>query len=80
MKNLICIRKFVQILLQHIHLLYQGLDGSLVFIKNIYGYIVEDANYEYDIILDIPENKKSRKTDACSYTYEVKDSDKSNLI
>lgn len=51
-------------------------DGSLVFIKNIFSYIVEDGNYEYGIILDIPEDKKTRKTNVYSYTYEVKDNDK----
>lgn len=51
-------------------------DGSLVFVRNIYNYIVEDGNVEFGIILDIPEDKKARKTIIYSYTYKIVDEDK----
>lgn len=51
-------------------------DGSLVFIRNIYEYKLDDGDVEYGIILDIPEDKKSRSTIVYAYTYKIKDDNK----
>lgn len=48
-------------------------DGNLVFIKNIYEYIVEDGFVQYGIILDIPNDKSLRDTAIYSFNYKTID-------
>ncbi len=48
-------------------------DGSLVFVKNIYEYILKDGFVQYGLILDIPEDQKLRNTKIYSYTYQTMD-------